>query len=223
LCFCVGKILTAIKPKSKEAYAKEGFILVALSWIVISVFGAFPFMITGHIPSFANAFFETVSGFSTTGASILKDVEALPKAHLMWRSFTHWLGGMGVLVFVMAVTPLLGKGSIHILKAESPGPSVSKLVPKVKSTAMLLYGIYLVMTLLEIILLLFGKMTLFEALTLSFGTAGTGGFAILNSGISSYSPYVQYVITIFMILFGVDFSLYFILYFRERKSDIFKR
>ncbi|MBE7052792.1 MAG: TrkH family potassium uptake protein [Ruminococcaceae bacterium] len=222
LCFCVGKILTLFKPKSKEAYAKEGFITVALSWIIISIFGAFPFMITGHIPSFANAFFETVSGFTTTGASILKDVEALPKAHLMWRSFTHWLGGMGVLVFVMAVTPLFGKGSIHILKAESPGPSVSKLVPKVKSTAILLYGIYFVMTLVEIVLLLFGKMTLFEALTLSFGTAGTGGFSVLNSGISTYSPYIQYVITIFMILFGVNFSLYFILYFRERKSDIFK-
>ena len=222
LCFLVGTILTFFKKKSRNIYAKEGFVTVALSWIVISIFGAFPFMITGDIPSFANAFFETVSGFSTTGASILKNVEILPKSHLMWRSFTHWLGGMGVLVFLMAVLPLSGGSNIHILKAESPGPSVSKLVPKAKQTAIVLYGIYLGMTVLEFVLLLFGGMPIFDSLALSFGTAGTGGFGILNSGAASYSPYVQYVITIFMILFGVDFSLYFILFFRERKLSVFK-
>ena len=160
----------------------------------MSLFGSLPFIISGFIPNPFDAFFETVSGFTTTGASILTDVEILPKSLLMWRSLTHWIGGMGVLVFLMAILPLSGSSNLFLLRAESPGPSVNKLVPKVKSTAMILYGIYIAMTFIEIILLLGGGLNLFESLTLSFGTAGTGGFSILNSGISSYSPYVQYVI-----------------------------
>lgn len=221
MCLIIGSLMTYHQPSNKTMYAREGFVAVALSWIVMSIFGAFPFVISGYIPNFVDALFETVSGFTTTGASILTDVEALPKSLLVWRSFTHWLGGMGVLVFLMAILPLAGGGNLHLLKAESPGPSVGKLVPKVKSTAILLYAIYIVLTLLQVIFLLAGGLNIFESLTLSFGTAGTGGFSILNSGIASYSPYVQYVITIFMILFGIDFSLYYTLLFREAKN-IFK-
>ena len=218
LSFITGIILSFKTPKNKAVYAKEGFATVALSWIVMSMFGAFPFMISGYIPNFFDAFFEAVSGFSTTGASILTDVEILPKSILMWRSFSHWLGGMGVLVFLMAILPLSGSGNLYLLKAESPGPSVGKLVPKVKSTAKLLYMLYIGLTVLQVIFMLFGKVDLFTALTLTFGTAGTGGFAILNSGISSYSPYIQYVVTVFMILFGVDFSLYYLFFFKDRKA-----
>lgn len=221
LCLVTGLLLTLRQPSNKTMYAREGFVAVALSWIFMSIFGSLPFIFSGHIPNLADAFFETVSGFTTTGASILTDVEALPKSLLMWRSLTHWIGGMGVLVFLMAIIPLSGGANVHLLKAESPGPSVSKLVPKVKSTAMLLYAIYIVLTLIQVIFLLAGGLNIFESLTLSFGTAGTGGFSILNSGISTYSPYVQYVITVFMILFGIDFSLYHALLFREAKN-IFK-
>ena len=221
ICIVLGASLTLFSPKNKTLYAKEGFATVALSWLVISLVGSLPFILSKAIPSFADAFFEISSGFSTTGASILTDVEALPKSLLMWRSFSHWLGGMGVLVFLMAVLPLSGSGSLYLLKAESPGPSVSKLVPRIKSTAKMLYVIYIVMTVLEILLLLAGGLDWFEALTLTFGTAGTGGFSILNSGLASYSPYVQYVITIFMMLFGIDFSLYYMLIFRKAK-DILK-
>ncbi len=218
ICFVIGLLLSIKQPSNKTMYAREGFVAVALSWIFMSLFGALPFMLSGHIKSFADAFFEIVSGFTTTGASILTDVEALPKSLIMWRSLSHWIGGMGVLVFLMAIVPLSGGGNVHLLKAESPGPSVSKLVPKLKSTAMILYAIYIVLTLIQIILLLFGGLDLFSSLTLSFGTAGTGGFSILNSGVATYSPYVQYVITIFMILFGIDFSLYYALLLREAKS-----
>ena len=218
ICAVIGVLFSLRQPSNKTMYAKEGFVIVALSWILMSLLGSLPFILTGVTKNFADAFFETVSGFTTTGASILKDVEIIPKSILMWRSLTHWIGGMGVLVFLMAIVPLSGSGNVHLLKAESPGPSVSKLVPKMKSTAKLLYGIYIVMTLLQIILLLFGRLNLFDAVTLSFGTAGTGGFSILNSGIASYSPYIQYVIGIFMILFGIDFSLYYMLIFREAKS-----
>lgn len=218
LCVAFGFILSYRQPENKTMYAKEGFVTVALSWILMSIFGSFPFIISGAIPNFFDAFFETVSGFTTTGASILNDVEVLPKSLLMWRSFTHWIGGMGVLVFLMAILPLSGSGNMFLMKAESPGPSVSKLVPKVKSTAMLLYAIYIAFTILEIIILLICGMDLFSAITLSFGTAGTGGFGVLNSSIGSYSPAVQYVITIFMILFGVDFSLYYAFFFRKAKN-----
>ncbi len=218
LCMIIGSLLTIKQPKNKTMYAREGFVSVSLSWIFMSLFGALPFIFSGHIQNFADAFFEIVSGFTTTGASILTNVEALPKSLIMWRSFSHWIGGMGVLVFLMAIVPLSGGGNVHLLKAESPGPSVSKLVPKLKSTAMILYAIYIVLTLIQIILLLFGGLDLFSSLTLSFGTAGTGGFSILNSGAATYSPYVQYIITIFMILFGIDFSLYYALLLREAKS-----
>ena len=218
ICLVFGVPLILWKPENKSMYAREGFTAVALSWIVMSIFGTLPFMISGSIPNFINALFETVSGFTTTGASILSDVEVLPKSIIFWRSFTHWIGGMGVLVFIVAVLPLSGGSNMYLIKAESTGPAVSKLVPKVRSTAMLLYGIYILLTLVEVVLLLVGKMTLFEALTLSFGTAGTGGFGILNSSIGSYTPYVQWVITIFMILFGIDFSVYFLILMRKFKS-----
>lgn len=211
LCFIFGFSLTLKSPKKKSMYSREGFISVALSWIVLSIFGALPFFLSGYVPSFIDALFETVSGFTTTGSSILSDVDSLPKSLIFWRSFTHWIGGMGVLVFLVALLPLSGGSNFHLIKAESPGPSVSKLVPKVRSTAKILYQMYLVMTVIEIVLLLFGGLSLFEALTLSFGTAGTGGFAIANSGCADYTPYVQNVITVFMILFGIDFSLYYLL------------
>ena len=220
LCVVCGTLLCLRQPKKKTMYAKEGFVIVALSWIVISIFGAFPFYISGYIPNYVDALFETISGFTTTGASILTDVEVLPKSLLFWRSFTHWIGGMGVLVFLVAILPLSGGGDMHLIKAESPGPAVSKLVPKVKSSAKILYGIYIAFTALEVIFLLFGGMTLFEALTLSFGTAGTGGFGLLNSSIGEYSSYVQIVITVFMILFGIDFSIYYLILLRRFKTAV---
>lgn len=220
LCLLCGVLMTLKKPKKKTMYAKEGFVIVALSWIVISIFGAFPFYFSGYIPNYIDALFETVSGFTTTGASVLSNIEALPKSLLFWRSFTHWIGGMGVLVFLVAILPLSGGGNIHLIKAESPGPSVSKLVPKVKSSAKILYTIYIALTVLQVILLLFGKMSLFEALTITFGTAGTGGFGVLNSSAGEYSSYVQIVITIFMIIFGVDFSIYYLILMRRFKDAL---
>ena len=211
ICLAVGGIMVFKTPRRKEMRAREGLVIVALSWIALSMFGALPFVFSKSIPNYIDALFETVSGFTTTGASILTDVEALPKAMLFWRSFTHWVGGMGVLVLLLVFLPLSGGNNMHLMKAESPGPSVSKLVPKVGTTAKILYGIYVILTLSEILILKIGGMDWFEALTLSFGTAGTGGFAVLNSGISTYSPYVQNVITVFMILFGIDFSVYFLL------------
>lgn len=220
LCLFVGTFLCFRAPKNKEMFAKEGFITVALSWLLISIFGAIPFYISDFIPEYYNAFFETVSGFTTTGASILTDVEILPESLLMWRSFTHWIGGMGVLVFVVAILPLSGGQNFHLIKAESPGPSVNKLVPKVKSTAKILYTIYLGLTFLQFILLLIGKMDWFEALNITFGTAGTGGFAVRNSGLADYSPYCQNIITIFMLIFGVDFSIYYLIILRKFKGAI---
>lgn len=221
ICLAVGVALSTFPVKNKSMYAKEGFVTVALSWIVMSIFGALPFVISGAIPNFTYALFETVSGFTTTGASILKDVEILPKGLLFWRSFTHWIGGMGVLVFLVAILPLSGGNNFYLIKAESPGPSVSKLVPKIKSSAKWLYGMYILLTVLQILLLLGGGLNLFESLTLSFGTAGTGGFAIKNSGIADYSSYVQNVITIFMIIFGIDFTFYYLL-ISKRAKEAFK-
>lgn len=218
VCLCFGLPLTVRAPKNKTMYAKEGFITVALSWIVMSIFGALPFVFSGHIPNFADALFETVSGFTTTGASILTDVEALPKSLLFWRSFTHWIGGMGVLVFLVALLPLSGGSNLHLIKAESTGPSVSKLVPRVKSTAKILYSIYIGLTALEVILLLVGGMDLFSSLTLTFGSVGTGGFGIQNSSAADYSPYVQNVITVFMIISGIDFSVYYLILMRRFRS-----
>lgn len=208
----VGLIFTRIKPSNKTIHARDGFVIVSFGWILVSLFGALPFFISGDIPNILDAVFESVSGFTTTGASILADVEALCHANLFWRSFTHWIGGMGVLVFIMAVLPLAGGGGdLHLMRAESPGPDVGKLVPKSISTARILYGIYLALTLIEFILLLVGGMPFFDSITLTFGTAGTGGFGIRNDSIASYSPYLQGVITVFMALFGVNFNLYFLL------------
>ena len=218
ICGVLGSAMTLPTIKDKTMFSKEGLVIVALSWIVMSIFGALPFVISGAIPNFVDAFFETVSGFTTTGASILTDVEALPKSILFWRSFTHFIGGMGVLVFMVAILPLSGGNNLYLIKAESPGPSVSKLVPKVKSTAKILYLMYIFLTVVEIILLYAGGLDMFSALTISFGTAGTGGFAVLNSGLADYSPYIQGVVTVFMILFGIDFSLYYMLLLRKFRS-----
>lgn len=220
ICLVPGIPLSLRKPKNTIFFAKEGFITVALGWIILSIMGSLPFFISGEIPDYVNALFEVISGFTTTGASILSDVEALSQCMLFWRSFTHWLGGMGVLVFILAILPMAGGESIHIMRAESPGPSVGKLVPKMRTTATLLYSIYLGMTVLQVILLLAGRMPLFDALTITFGTAGTGGFAIKNSSMASYSPYLQNVVTVFMLLFGVNFNIYFLLLYRKFKSAI---
>ncbi|MDO4555571.1 MAG: TrkH family potassium uptake protein [Lachnospiraceae bacterium] len=214
----LGALMTVKKPVKKSFYAREGYITVALGWIVLSLIGALPFWISGEIPHFIDALFEIISGFTTTGASILSDVEALSKCMLFWRSFSHWIGGMGVLVFVLAILPMTGGESLHFMKAESPGPSVSKLVPKLRQTAMMLYSIYTGLTLLEMVLLLIGKMPLFDVLCLSFGTAGTGGFGILNSSIADYTIYQQVVITIFMVLFGINFAFYFLILMRKVKD-----
>lgn len=220
-CLLPGLILVAKAPEKKSMYAKEGFIIVALSWIAMSAFGALPFVISGGIPNYIDAFFETVSGFTTTGASILSDVEALPKSLLFWRSFTHWLGGMGVLVFLVALLPLCGGNNMHLIKAESTGADVNKLVSRVGSSAKILYLIYIGLTVLQVIMLLLGGLNLFESLTLTFGSVGTGGFSIVNSGAADYSPYVQWTITVFMTLCGVDFSVYYLLIMRKFK-DVLK-
>ena len=222
LLVATGLVLVAMKPKDKTIYARHGLIIVSLGWILMSLFGALPFYFSGEIPSYIDAVFEAVSGFTTTGSSILTDVEALSKSMLFWRSFTHWIGGMGVLVFMMAVLPLAGGGGdLHLMRAESPGPNVSKLVPKSSTTARILYGIYLALTIIEIIILLAGGMPLFDSVTLTFGTAGTGGFGVLNSSIASYSTFCQGVITVFMALFGINFNIYFLLLCKKFK-DAFK-
>jgi len=200
-------------------YAKEGLVCVGVSWIVMSLFGCLPFWISREIPAFIDAFFEIVSGFTTTGSSILPSVEALSKSLLYWRSFSHWLGGMGVLVFLLAFTGEKGKGfTMHLLRAESPGPDVGKLVPKMRTTASILYLIYIGLTVLNIIFLLIGRMPLFDAVCTAFGTAGTGGFGVKNDSIASYSPYLQNVTTVFMLLFGVNFSCYYLLLLRKFRS-----
>lgn len=222
IALAVGFGLTLIsRPDSKVIFAKEGFVIVALSWILMSVIGALPFVISGEIPKFFDAFFEIVSGFTTTGASIVPNVEALSHGSLFWRSFTHWIGGMGVLVFIMAVVPSSTDRSIHIMKAEVPGPIVGKLVPRVRQTARILYLIYVVMTFIMVIFLLCGGMSVFESLLHTFGTAGTGGFGTNMDSIASYSPYIQWVITVFMLLFGINFNLYYFLLLR-RFSNVFK-
>ncbi len=211
ICLVLGVVCIMKKPENRVFYLREGFVITALSWIVISLFGSLPFLLTGVIKEPIGALFETVSGFTTTGASVLTDVESVPRGILFWRSFTHWIGGMGVLVFVLMIKSSSGGSSTTLMKAESPGPQVEKLVPKIHITAKILYGIYIALTLLEIALLLVGGVSLFDATTLTFGTAGTGGFGIRNDSIAGYSPYVQWVITGFMILFGVNFGVYFLL------------
>lgn len=214
-----GFILISLKPKNTTIYARDGFIIVSLGWILVSLFGALPFTISGEIPNYLDAVFESVSGFTTTGASILSDVESVGHGILFWRSFTHWIGGMGVLVFVMALLPLSGGGGdIYLMRAESPGPDVGKLVPRSKDTARILYALYIGLTVLEIIFLLCGGMNFFEAVTHSFGTAGTGGFGIKNDSIGGYNTYIQVVITVFMALFGVNFSIYYLLICKKIKG-----
>lgn len=211
-------LMLTCKPKNNIMYAKEGLILVAFAWILVSLVGAVPFVLSGEIKSYVDALFETVSGFSTTGASILDKVESMSKGMLFWRSFTHWIGGMGVLVFVMAITPKATDRSIHIMRAEVPGHSVDKLVPKANETAKILYIIYIVLTVLLVIMLLFGGMPLFESVVHAFGTAGTGGFGVKADSIGGYSAYIQWVIAIFMLIFGVNFNLYYLLLIRKFKS-----
>ena len=206
------------KTDNKVIYAREGFIIVSLAWILMSLIGALPFFISGEIPSYIDAFFETVSGFTTTGASILTDVESMSEGLLFWRSFTHWVGGMGVLVFVMAISAGLPDRSIHIMRAEMPGPVIDKLVPKARETAKILYLIYIGITVAEIITLIICKMPVFEAVIHGMGTAGTGGFGIKGDSIEGYSPVIQWVIAVFMFLFGVNFNLYYLILLKRVKS-----
>jgi len=219
ISLALGQAMTLLsRPRTRVIYAKEGFCITALAWVAMSAVGALPFFLSGEIPDYIDAFFETVSGFTTTGASILTDVEAMSRGLLFWRSFTHWVGGMGVLVFVMAIVPSVSDRSIHIMRAEMPGPVVGKIVPKARDTASLLYKIYIAMTVLEIVLLLCGGMPVFDSLILSFGTAGTGGFGIKADSIAGYSPYLQWVITVFMLLFGVNFNVYYLLLIRRFRA-----
>lgn len=211
ICFVSGLLLSHKKPASRSLYTKDGFVTVALSWIIMSIFGALPFTMSGEIPSYVDALFETISGFTTTGASILKNVEALSHTSIFWRSFTHWIGGMGVFVFIMAILPLMGGSTMNLMRAESTGPSVSKLVPHVKDTAKILYGIYIAFTIIQVILLYLFGMSLFDSLTTSFGTTGTGGFGIYNDSMASCTPAQQNIVTVFMILSGVNYSAYFLL------------
>ena len=216
----VGTLLIMVKPKDKRMFVREGFVIVGLAWIVLSLFGALPFTISGEIPNYIDAFFETVSGFTTTGASILTDVEAMSKSMLFWRSFTHWIGGMGVLVFVLAILPNSEGQNIYLLKAESTGPQVGKLVSKVRFTARILYIIYFGLTLLEVILLLLGKNSLYESIVMSFGTAGTGGFGIYADSVGGFNIYSQVVIAIFMMLFGINFNIYYLVLIGKIKQAI---
>ena len=221
MAFLVGIIISLLtKTKNKVIYAKDGFAITALAWIMMALVGAVPFTISGDIPSYIDAVFETVSGFTTTGASILTDVEAMSRSGLFWRSFSHWIGGMGVLVFVMAIIPNFTDRSIHIMRAEMPGPIIGKLVSRVKDTAKILYLIYIALTLLQIVLLLFGGMPLFDSLVHTFGTAGTGGFGIKADSITSYNPYCQWVIAIFMLIFGVNFNIYYLLLLRRIRTAL---
>ena len=216
-----GFALTLIfKPKNTVIFAKEGFLVVALAWVILSLVGALPFFISREIPNFIDAVFETVSGFTTTGASILPNVEAMSKGLLLWRSFTHWVGGMGVLVFVMAVMPKVTDRSIHIIRAEVPGPIVGKLVPKARNTAVILYLIYVAITVIEIIFLLFGGMPLFDSVVHAFGTAGTGGFGIKADSVAGYSSYLQWVIAVFMLIFGINFNLYYLIILKKVKEAL---
>ena len=218
-------ILYFICKKAKQRFfAKEGLVCVGLSWIVLSLLGCLPFYISGEIPVFIDALFEMVSGFTTTGASILTNVEAMSRGLLYWRSFSHWLGGMGVLVFLLAIVPADGRSNrftMHLLRAESPGPNVGKLTPRMRDTAKILYILYIGLTVLNIIFLLIGKMPVFEAFCTAFGTAGTGGFGVKNNSIAGYSPYLQGVCTVFMLLFGVNFSCYYLLFLKRFKA-VFK-
>lgn len=214
----VGIMIAGEKPANRKVFAREGMVLVALSWVLLSAIGAIPYVVTGSIPNYIDALFETVSGFTTTGASVLADIESLPYSVRFWRCFTNWIGGMGVLVFIMAVLPYLGASNLYLMRAESTGPSVGKLVPKTQNTAIVLYAMYVILTIVQVVLLLAGRMPLFDAVCVSFASAGTGGFAVLNDSIASYSSYIQIVTAIFMFLFGVNFKFYFLILNKKIKE-----
>ncbi len=219
ISFAIGfTLIKCFRPKSKLIYAKEGFAIVAYTWLLMSAIGALPFRMSGQIPSYIDAFFETVSGFTTTGASILPDVEALDHCMLFWRSFTHWIGGMGIIVLVTAVLPNIADRSLNVLKAEMPGPTVGKLVPRSRDTAKILYWIYFGMTALLFVLLIVGGMPVFDSLLHALGTAGTGGFGIKADSLASYSPYLQWVITVFMFIFAINFNLYYLMLIRKFRA-----
>lgn len=217
----IGTVTTLVcRTADRVIFAREGFATVALAWVALSAIGALPFVISGEIPSYVDAFFETVSGFTTTGASILTNVEAMSYGMLFWRSFTHWIGGMGVLVLMMAILPSDSGRSIHIMRAEMPGPIIGKLVPRVRDTAKILYLIYIALTLIQIVFLWCGDMNLFESIVHSLGTAGTGGFGVKSASIGAYSAYSQWVITVFMMLFGINFNLYYLMLIRRFRSIV---
>ena len=220
VCLALGGCMTLRKPQRRALFPKDGFVIAALSWIFISLVGALPFCLSGQIPRYIDALFEMISGFTTTGSSILTQVEALDHGMLFWRSFSHWVGGMGILVFMLALLPAMGGATIHILRAESPGPSVGKVVPKIRDSAKITYEIYLALTVLLVLLYLAGGMSLFDSLCIAFGTAGTGGFAVRTSSCAEYSPYIQTVTTIFMMLFGVNFTVYFLLLRRKFRQAL---
>lgn len=217
-CLIAGYLLRGNKPDNVTIFSAEGYVSVALCWIAMSICGAMPLYFSGFFPNPVDALFEIVSGFTTTGATVLGDVEILPRSVLMWRSFSHWIGGMGILVFMLAILPMAGASSMYLMRAESPGPSVGKLVPKVRSTAKILYVIYFVMTIVEMILLVFAGCPLFDSINLSFATAGTGGFGVLNSSAGDYNALIQIILTVFMILFGVNFNVYFLIYAGNAKD-----
>jgi trk system potassium uptake protein TrkH len=220
LCLALGAFGAVHKPHNTEIYSKDGMVAASLGWVVLSIFGALPFTLTGEIPHYLDALFETISGFTTTGASILRDVEALSHATRFWRSFSHWIGGMGVLVFILMMFPVRSGSQMNLMKAESPGYNVSKFVPRVHDTAKILYSIYLSMTILQIVILLLSGMYWFDALCITFGSAGTGGFGILNDSCASYTSFQQIVISIFMIAFGVNFSFYYLISSKRIKTAL---
>lgn len=215
LILCFSLPISWKKPENRNIFAKEGLLIVALSWVAMSFFGCLPFFFSGAIPGFINSFFESVSGFTTTGSTILTDIEVLPKSILFWRSFTHWIGGMGVFVFILAISSLSGGNSLPLIRAETTGPDPGKLVPKIRQTAKILYGIYVVLTVLEVVLLLFGGLSLYDSLIHAMGTAGTGGFSNYNSSVAHFSPYVQVVIGVFMVLFSFNFNFFYLLLIRK--------
>ena len=220
LSLALGLLLSLRRPKATDLYAKEGFVIVAMSWIVMSLVGAVPLVMCGACGSFVDALFETVSGFTTTGASIFSAVEDLPRSVLMWRSFTHWIGGMGVLVFIMAFLPLSGGHNMHIMRAESPGPDVSKLVPKMKNTALILYAIYFALTVMQIVALMISGMSFFDALNTAFSTAGTGGFGFRNDSFASATTAQQVIVTVFMLIFSINFNSYYLILNRKIKDAL---
>ena len=223
LCALIGLVLGRLRPgkRGEVLYARDGFAIVSLSWILMSLLGALPFVLSGDLPTYADAVFETASGLSTTGATIMTDMEAMSKSCMFWRCFTHWIGGMGILVFLMAVLPMSGEHSMHIMRAEVPGPVVGKLVPRARETAGILYMIYIGMTLLEVVLLLFGKMSFYEALLHAFSSAGTGGFSTRTAGVAAFdSPYIEWILAVFTMLFGVNFNLYYLMLIRRFRSAL---